>query len=94
MALLQRPPGPGAGRRADSRDPRWGPRVLDLDLLWFGQRRSATPELLLPHPRWQQRQFRSGPSGGPWSPIWWLPHAPCSCQELLCNCAPPYPQLL
>ncbi|HBP53953.1 MAG TPA: 2-amino-4-hydroxy-6-hydroxymethyldihydropteridine diphosphokinase [Synechococcus sp. UBA8638] len=73
--------------------PRWGPRVLDLDLLWFGQRRSATPELRLPHPRWQQRSFVLAPLVA-LDPQLAAPHAPCSCRELLRNCAPPYPQLL
>ena len=52
--------------------PRWGPRVLDLDLLWFGQRRSTTPKLTLPHPRWQQRSFVLAPL----VPGWWLPTPP------------------
>ena len=73
--------------------PRWGPRVLDLDLLWFGQRCSATPELLLPHPRWQQRSFVLAPLVA-LDPGLVAPHAPCSCQELLWSCAPPYPQRL
>lgn len=33
------------------------PRTLDLDLLLFGQRVSAAPELLLPHPRLHLRGF-------------------------------------
>jgi 2-amino-4-hydroxy-6-hydroxymethyldihydropteridine diphosphokinase len=35
----------------------WGPRSLDLDLLWWGQLRSCSPQLELPHPRWQDRGF-------------------------------------
>ncbi len=35
---------------------RWGPREIDLDLLFFGQRRSRGG-LQLPHPRWKQRKF-------------------------------------
>lgn len=73
--------------------PRWGPRVLDLDLLWYGQRRSVMPELLLPHPRWQQRSFVLVPLVA-LDPHLVAPHAPCSCQELLSNCSPPYPQLV
>jgi len=73
--------------------PRWGPRILDLDLLWFGQRRSATPELSLPHPRWQQRSFVLAPLVA-LDPQLVAPYAPCSCWELLCNCVPPHPQLL
>lgn len=36
---------------------RWGPRLIDLDLLVFGQERRATPELSLPHPGIVQRNF-------------------------------------
>jgi len=41
----------------------WGPRSLDLDLLWWGDLRldlPATltqPALQLPHPRWRERSF-------------------------------------
>jgi 2-amino-4-hydroxy-6-hydroxymethyldihydropteridine diphosphokinase len=43
------------GRRR--RGERWGPRPLDLDLLWFGERISHRPELTLPHPRLAERRF-------------------------------------
>jgi 2-amino-4-hydroxy-6-hydroxymethyldihydropteridine diphosphokinase len=33
------------------------PRPLDLDLLVFGAEQRATPRLVLPHPRAQQRRF-------------------------------------
>jgi 2-amino-4-hydroxy-6-hydroxymethyldihydropteridine diphosphokinase len=35
----------------------WGPRSLDLDLLWWGELRCNSPALQLPHPRWHQRAF-------------------------------------
>ena len=35
----------------------WGPRVIDLDLLVFGDRRSDEPGLSLPHPGLPQRNF-------------------------------------
>ena len=35
---------------------RWGPREIDLDLLFFGSRRCRGP-LNLPHPRWKERKF-------------------------------------
>ena len=35
----------------------WGPRVIDLDLLTYGDRTLNTPELTLPHPRMQERPF-------------------------------------
>ncbi len=35
----------------------WGPRTLDLDLIFYGQRRLDTPRLQLPHPRLRERAF-------------------------------------
>ncbi len=37
--------------------PRWGPRVLDLDLLTYGQRRIDEPGLTVPHPGIAERNF-------------------------------------
>jgi len=36
---------------------RWGPRVIDLDLLCYGDQIVNTPELELPHPRMHLRAF-------------------------------------
>jgi 2-amino-4-hydroxy-6-hydroxymethyldihydropteridine diphosphokinase len=36
---------------------RWGPRLIDLDLLLYGDVRLQTKELELPHPRLHQRAF-------------------------------------
>ena len=36
---------------------RWGPRIIDLDLLLVGQHRCTTPRLTLPHPGIVQRSF-------------------------------------
>lgn len=36
---------------------RWGPRLLDLDLLLFGDVVMTTPTLQLPHPRMHERAF-------------------------------------
>ncbi len=43
-----------AGR---TRDIRWGPRTLDLDIIWFEDATSNTQELELPHPRAFERAF-------------------------------------
>ena len=40
---------------------RWGPRSLDLDLLWCGDHRSDSAALTLPHPRLQERRFVLAP---------------------------------
>ncbi|AZI41772.1 2-amino-4-hydroxy-6-hydroxymethyldihydropteridine diphosphokinase [Deinococcus psychrotolerans] len=36
---------------------RWAARVLDLDLIAYGQRVLSTPRLTLPHPRAWEREF-------------------------------------
>jgi len=40
-----------------TRSLRWGPRVIDLDLLFFGREAQDTEELRLPHPRIRERAF-------------------------------------
>jgi 2-amino-4-hydroxy-6-hydroxymethyldihydropteridine diphosphokinase len=39
------------------RDIRWGPRTLDLDLLLYGEEQINTNDLILPHPRMEERAF-------------------------------------
>jgi 2-amino-4-hydroxy-6-hydroxymethyldihydropteridine diphosphokinase len=36
---------------------RWGPRILDLDLLWFDDRVIDEPGLRVPHPHLHERAF-------------------------------------
>ena len=43
------------------REERWGPRTLDLDLLWWGGLQLQSSELELPHPRWRERAFVLAP---------------------------------
>lgn len=40
-----------------TREQRWGPRTLDLDILVYGDQVINTPELTVPHPRMQERNF-------------------------------------
>ena len=47
--------------RDRSREQRWGPRSLDLDLLFWGELRLEHPRLLLPHPRLHLRTFVLAP---------------------------------
>ena len=42
------------GRQANFR---YGPRLIDLDILFFGNRIIQTPRLQVPHPRLTQRAF-------------------------------------
>ena len=39
------------------RETRWGPRVIDLDLLLYSDRVIEIPGLTVPHPRLSQRRF-------------------------------------
>ena len=39
------------------RDERWGPRIIDLDLIQYGTLLSKSEELTLPHPRAHERRF-------------------------------------
>ena len=43
------------GRRRSGN--RWGPRLIDIDLLLFADRQIQSEELELPHPRMHQRAF-------------------------------------
>ena len=36
---------------------RWGPRSLDLDILWAGSISVTEPDLIVPHPRLRERAF-------------------------------------
>ena len=51
LQVIQR----GAGRVKDS--VRFGPRLLDLDILLYDDRILHTPELEIPHPRMHKRRF-------------------------------------
>jgi 2-amino-4-hydroxy-6-hydroxymethyldihydropteridine diphosphokinase len=43
--------------RDRSRETRWGPRTIDLDLLLYGGETLEEPGLTVPHPRLAERQF-------------------------------------
>ncbi|MCD1261859.1 2-amino-4-hydroxy-6-hydroxymethyldihydropteridine diphosphokinase [Paenibacillus athensensis] len=40
-----------------TRDVHWGPRTVDLDLLLYGDIQLTAPDLIIPHPRMQERAF-------------------------------------
>lgn len=46
-----------AAGRDRAREPRWGPRRLDLDILSYGLQRIDEPGLQVPHPGIPQRNF-------------------------------------
>jgi 2-amino-4-hydroxy-6-hydroxymethyldihydropteridine diphosphokinase len=45
------------GRMGRERRIRWGPRLIDLDLLCFGDRILRETSITLPHPRMGERAF-------------------------------------
>jgi 2-amino-4-hydroxy-6-hydroxymethyldihydropteridine diphosphokinase len=45
------------GEFGRTRQIRWGPRTLDLDLLSFGDHHITLPSLTIPHPRLHERRF-------------------------------------
>ncbi len=45
------------GEIGRTRDARWGPRTLDLDILVFGSERHDEPGLSVPHPEFERRRF-------------------------------------
>jgi 2-amino-4-hydroxy-6-hydroxymethyldihydropteridine diphosphokinase len=45
------------GRDRSQEAERWGPRSLDLDILFFGERQIESSELVIPHPRSHERNF-------------------------------------
>ena len=36
---------------------RWGPRLIDLDIILYGERLVDLPTLKIPHPRYREREF-------------------------------------
>lgn len=46
------------GRKASFK---WGPRVFDADLLFYGEKTIDTPSLTVPHPRLHERAFVLSP---------------------------------
>lgn len=43
------------------RDLRWGPRTLDIDIIFYDELSVKTGDLILPHPRYQDRKFVLAP---------------------------------
>jgi 2-amino-4-hydroxy-6-hydroxymethyldihydropteridine diphosphokinase len=43
------------------RDVRWGPRTLDIDIIWMDGVEMDDARLTIPHPRWKERRFVLAP---------------------------------
>ena len=55
-----------AGQRLEQeaervREQRWGPRTLDVDVLLYGDEQVDEPNLVIPHPRFAERDFVLAP---------------------------------
>ncbi|MCB2185727.1 MAG: 2-amino-4-hydroxy-6-hydroxymethyldihydropteridine diphosphokinase [Deltaproteobacteria bacterium] len=68
--------------RGRVREEKWGPRILDLDLLLFGRESIATPELRVPHPFLAQRLFVLVPLAE-LAPLLVIPGAGKTAEELI-----------
>ena len=44
-----------------TRDVRWGPRTLDIDIIWIEGVTLDDSRLTVPHPRWRERRFVLAP---------------------------------
>lgn len=73
-----------AGRRPGG--PRYGPRPLDLDLLLYGARVIAEPDLMVPHPRMRQRGFVLVPLAE-LVPDWKIPGSGGASEATVAECA-------
>ncbi len=66
--------------------PRWGPRVIDIDILLYGSERVSEPDLEIPHPRIAERPFVLLPLAEVWPGP--LPVLGASPHEFLANLDP------
>jgi|SRR6185295_7949263 len=43
------------------RHEKWGARTIDIDIIFWNQEHISLPELVIPHPYWQEREFVLAP---------------------------------
>lgn len=66
------------------RDKRWGPRTIDIDILFWGEAQFSTPDLRIPHPEAANRRFVLAPLNEI-APDFQAPPAFQTVSELLAN---------
>ena len=70
------------------RDKKWGPRLIDIDILFFGDRIIEEDDLVVPHPGISQRRFVLTPLAEV-APEWVHPQHGRSVRNLLQSCEDP-----
>ena len=61
----------------DFKGQRFGPRPLDLDIIFYNNQQMQNDRLQIPHPRWQERDFVKAPLADLFSPEEDLSQGPC-----------------
>lgn len=56
---------------------RFGPRPLDLDIIFYGDQDFQHDRLSVPHPRWQERDFVKAPLADLFAPEENMQNGPC-----------------
>ena len=69
---------------------RWGPRILDIDILFYGNKTIATDLLTIPHPRMHERRFALVPMHAI-QPDLTDPKSGKTITDLLAECKDPLP---
>jgi 2-amino-4-hydroxy-6-hydroxymethyldihydropteridine diphosphokinase len=65
---------------------RWGPREIDLDIIFYGEQQVEMPELTIPHPDFRNRRFVLQPLSDI-APAFLDPQSGKSVRELLKMCS-------
>jgi 2-amino-4-hydroxy-6-hydroxymethyldihydropteridine diphosphokinase len=72
------------------RNEKWGPRIIDIDILFYNQVIISLPQLTIPHPEIAARRFTLSPLAE-LSPEFLHPLLNKTISELLSDCADPLP---
>lgn len=67
---------------------KWGPRVIDIDILFYGNETMEEPDLVIPHPFMEKRRFTLMPLSEI-APEWIHPVSHKSVEQLLEECPDP-----